>query len=187
MKGLLSCLVCSLAAGGTGCGQPQPAARPAIVGEVEAPPPPATSTPLTAAPPEQPFHFDHRVHAGKYRIPCLTCHTSADHATAAGIPTGDKCMGCHRFVDSQKPDVKALAKAVELGQPIAWNRVHRLPDHVFFTHERHVLAGVACQTCHGPVETMAVVHQVAPLTMGWCVECHVANRAPHTDCLVCHK
>ncbi|HUB06853.1 MAG TPA: cytochrome c3 family protein [Myxococcales bacterium] len=138
-------------------------------------------------PPEQPFHFDHRIHAGKYQIPCLTCHTSADHSTAAGIPTIDKCMGCHRFVDKEKPDVKALAKAYEAGQPVAWNRVHRLPDHVYFSHERHVLAGVACQKCHGPVETMQIVTQVSPLTMGWCVQCHKENHAPATDCLVCHK
>ncbi len=141
---------------------------------------------VTAKPPQQPFHFDHRIHAGKYQIPCQTCHVYADHSTIAGIPTASKCMGCHRFVDGNKPDVKALAKAFEDRTPIVWNRVHRLPDHVFFNHERHVLHGVPCSRCHGAVETMAVVRQVSPLTMGWCVDCHRENQAP-TDCWTCHK
>jgi hypothetical protein len=58
------------------------------------------------------------------------------------------------------------------GGMIHWNRVHQLPDHVFFSHEWHVKAGVSCKTCHGPVDEMEVVRQHASLTMGWCIECH---------------
>lgn len=148
---------------------------------------PDAGAPITAVPPDQPFHFDHRIHAGQYQIPCLTCHGFADKGPTAGIPTTDKCIGCHRFVAKDKPEVKRLTQAVEDGTPVAWNRVHRLPDHVFFDHSAHVLAGVTCQTCHGAVEKMAQVHQVAPLTMGWCVQCHRDNHAPVQDCTVCHK
>ena len=57
--------------------------------------------------------------------------------------------------------------------PMEWVKIHNLPDHVYFNHSQHVTVGkVACQTCHGPVETMDVVEQFAPLTMGWCVNCH---------------
>ena len=36
---------------------------------------------------------------------------------------------------------------------IEWVRIHNLPDHVYFNHSQHVVAGnVECQTCHGPVE-----------------------------------
>jgi hypothetical protein len=142
----------------------------------EAPPPP----------PAQPIPFDHSVHAGKNQIGCTLCHAFAEHAPSAGVPSMARCVGCHKFVDKEKPDVQAILKANEEGRVIEWNRVHRLPDHVYFTHERHVAAGVGCQECHGAVETMAVVRQVAPLTMGWCVDCHVARGAP-LDCLVCHK
>jgi hypothetical protein len=80
-------------------------------------------------------------------------------------------------------------------QPIAWTRIHRLPDFVYFNHSAHVGAGVACQQCHGPVETMDRVRQVPDLSMGWCVNCHRAANAtgaasrpvqPSTDCSTCH-
>ena len=57
--------------------------------------------------------------------------------------------------------------------PIEWTRVHNLPDHVYFNHAQHVTAGkIECQTCHGAVEEMEVLHQDAPLSMGWCINCH---------------
>ena len=57
--------------------------------------------------------------------------------------------------------------------PIEWVRIHNLPDHVYFNHSQHVVAGeVECQTCHGKVEEMDVVSQYAPLSMGWCINCH---------------
>lgn len=80
-------------------------------------------------------------------------------------------------------------------QPLAWTRIYRLPDFVYFNHSAHVSAGVACQQCHGPVETMDRVRQVPDLSMGWCVNCHrtanatgVASRPvqPSTDCSTCH-
>jgi hypothetical protein len=80
-------------------------------------------------------------------------------------------------------------------KPIAWVKVHALPDYVRFNHSPHVVAGVACQTCHGPIETMERVRQHAPLSMGWCVNCHrevnetgVEGRQVHApiDCATCH-
>ncbi|HEU0140249.1 MAG TPA: cytochrome c3 family protein [Bryobacteraceae bacterium] len=80
-------------------------------------------------------------------------------------------------------------------QPIAWTKVHHLPDFVYFDHRPHVNAGVTCQECHGPVETMERVRQVPDLSMGWCVNCHRnANRTgvagkpvqASIDCSACH-
>lgn len=57
--------------------------------------------------------------------------------------------------------------------PIEWTRIHNLPDHVYFNHAQHVTVGkVECQDCHGTVEEMEVVQQHAPLSMGWCINCH---------------
>lgn len=57
--------------------------------------------------------------------------------------------------------------------PIEWNRIHALPDHVYFNHSQHVTVGkLECQTCHGQVEKMDVLTQMSPLSMGWCVNCH---------------
>ena len=67
-------------------------------------------------------------------------------------------------------------------KPIEWVRVHNLPDHVYFNHAQHVNAGkVKCQTCHGPVEEMDEVYQYAPLSMGWCVNCHRNHDVQFSD------
>lgn len=97
-----------------------------------------------------------------------------------------RCFGCHKFVSRDKPEVQKVVQTYQEGKVLEWIRVYRVPDHVFFTHERHVAAGLRCQICHGEVQEMDVVRQASPLTMGWCVDCHRQRRAP-TDCLICHK
>jgi predicted CXXCH cytochrome family protein len=151
-------------------------------------------------PPAQPIPFDHRVHAGRLGIGCLACHVYAERGPVAGVPSMARCRGCHRFVKEDAEDaavdaqLKQLAARLAEDGPIAWVRVHRVPDHVRFTHQPHVRGGVACRECHGAVETMAVVGQVAPLSMGWCLECHRRHQAARpgalarlTDCTTCHK
>lgn len=122
--------------------------------------------------PEQPIAFPHDVHAGENKIACLYCHYGARSSRHAGIPPASVCMNCHGMLDKQTTEIEKLKEAVQQGRPIAWVRVHELPDFVAFDHSRHVLSGVACQRCHGLVERMRRVEQVAPLTMGWCLECH---------------
>ncbi len=66
--------------------------------------------------------------------------------------------------------------------PIQWVRIHNLPDHAYFNHSQHVTAGkVACQQCHGKVENMEVVKQYAPLSMGWCINCHRQTEVKFKD------
>jgi hypothetical protein len=153
------------------------------------------------AAPEQPIPFSHRVHAGQLQIGCIACHAYAERGPVAGIPSMARCQGCHRFVreDRERPAVDAELKLLTARlrddpAPVAWVRVHRVPDHVTFPHVRHVAAGVACRECHGAVEEMDAVRQVAPLSMGWCLECHRQRQAARpaelarlTDCWTCHK
>jgi len=139
-----------------------------------------------APPPQQPVPFSHRVHAGVNKIGCQMCHAYAAHSPVAGVPSMARCFGCHKFVARDNKDVQLVVQTDREGKVLAWNRVYRLPDHVFFTHERHIAAGLRCQRCHGEVEAMDVVRQASPLTMGWCVDCHRQRKAP-TDCLSCHK
>lgn len=122
--------------------------------------------------PEQPIPFSHKLHAGQFQIPCLYCHPQAEQAAFAAVPGLETCMNCHVAVKVDSPWIKQLAAAYEANQPIAWRKVHKSPDFVHFNHKRHVAAGVECQTCHGAVEEMDVVKQAAPMTMGWCVDCH---------------
>jgi hypothetical protein len=104
------------------------------------------------------------------------------------------------------PEIMKLYAAMGLNQerkpdpdqptePVSWVKVHNLPDYVYFDHRAHVNSGVACQTCHGPVETMERVRQVSDLSMGWCIDCHrqanekgIKGKAVHAsiDCVTCH-
>lgn len=145
----------------------------------------------------QPIPFSHALHAGQYKIDCMYCHTGTDQSRAAGVPSVELCMGCHAQFGGDLEGVQTLKKFWDEQQPIPWVQIHRVPEHVKFRHNRHVQAGVACQRCHGPVETMDKVH-VTPdtiwwpwllpskkLEMGWCIDCHRQNQASQ-DCLTCH-
>ena len=165
--------------------------------------------------PVQPIAFSHKLHAGDMQISCLYCHAGAASSRYAGVPALNVCMNCHEKVsaplaEQQKPEPKESTELRKLydalalddvlapveGQnpkPVAWQRVHRLPDFVYFDHRAHIAAAVRCQRCHGPVETMDRVRQFETLEMGWCVNCHraaqqagVAGVHPSTDCVTCH-
>jgi hypothetical protein len=135
---------------------------------------------------EQPVAFSHRVHVAVNGIGCTMCHAYAEHSPVAGMPAMARCNGCHKFVANDKPVIQALNAAFEEHRPTEWVRVYDLPDHVFFTHERHLAAHLSCSDCHGDVARMDVVRQAQPLTMGFCLGCHDGERAPR-DCLTCHK
>lgn len=138
--------------------------------------------------PKQPIEFSHKIHATDNEIPCLYCHTQARRSTVAGAPSVYKCVGCHRVVAKDRPQIRKVMSYWENGEPIPWIKVHDLPDFVYFPHKRHVQANVACQTCHGPVETMHRVERIAPLRMGWCLACHKQSAVEHgLDCWTCHK
>lgn len=123
--------------------------------------------------PQQPIAFSHALHAGTNRIPCLYCHFAAERSRHAGIPAASLCMNCHTRLRVATAELAKLKEAVAQDRPIAWVRVHNLPDFVAFNHSQHVaVAGLACQRCHGAVETMERLRQEAPLSMGWCINCH---------------
>lgn len=140
---------------------------------------------------EQPIAFSHVKHAGPAsQIPCMYCHNSADRSEDAGIPAVQVCAGCHipggvPMVRKDSTGVQQLVEYWTEQRPIPWVRIHKLPDHVHFPHMMHVNADVTCQECHGQVQEMTEIERVAPLSMGWCVQCHEA-RAVRTDCFVCH-
>ncbi|MFY0592712.1 cytochrome c3 family protein [Roseivirga sp.] len=123
--------------------------------------------------PEQPIAFSHKLHAGQYEIDCQYCHTGVEIGKSANIPSVNICMNCHGEIKKDSPEIQKLYTAQETGQPIEWVRVHNLPDLAYFNHSQHVKVGqIDCQTCHGEIQEMAVVKQHAPLTMGWCIDCH---------------
>jgi len=139
--------------------------------------------------PTQPIAFSHKIHAGEQKIDCNYCHSGARHSKTSGIPSANVCMNCHTYINEgtqtgtteiskiyeavgYDPETRAYKENYEV-KPIEWVKIHNLPDLVYFNHAQHVTAGKQeCKTCHGPIEEMDVVEQFAPLTMGWCIECH---------------
>ncbi len=148
--------------------------------------------------PVQPIHFSHKIHAGDNQIDCSYCHSSAKKSKTSGIPSLNVCMNCHQNIseytgledfekgytkDFYTAEIKKLYDAVGWDEdtqaytgntkPVKWVRIHNLPDFAYFNHSQHVtVAGIDCQKCHGPVEEMEIMEQFAPLTMGWCLNCH---------------
>ncbi len=121
---------------------------------------------------EQPVPFSHEHHVGGLGIDCRYCHTSVEKAAFAGIPPTETCMSCHSQIWTNAPMLAPVRTSLAAGRPLVWRRVHVLPDYVYFNHSVHVAKGVGCATCHGAIQTMKLVRQVAPLTMGWCLDCH---------------
>lgn len=167
-----------------------PAIAPGPPGAPPAPLPPLTITlgaPGEAAPAGE-VPFSHKAHAGDCKIPCLACHVFAEQSPVAGIPSGRKCMGCHKFVAKEKLGVRILAARVKAEQPLRWERVFALPDFIYFSHRAHLRSKerLECKDCHGDVASQRVVRQAQPFTMGQCLACHEKKKAPR-DCTVCHK
>jgi len=136
--------------------------------------------------PDQPIKFSHAVHAGQNKIDCEYCHSIASYSKSAGIPSPDLCMNCHKVVTqgtrSGKFEINKIYRAIQTGKSIPWVRIHKLPDHAFFSHAQHVAAGkVKCQECHGRVEEMDLVKQASDLSMGWCVNCHRRTAVDFTN------
>jgi hypothetical protein len=128
--------------------------------------------------PDQPVPFSHGHHVGSLGIDCRYCHTSVEQSRFAGLPPTHTCMTCHSQLWTNAAVLEPVRRSLAEGRPIRWKRVNELPDYVFFDHSIHVAKGVGCTTCHGPVDTMPLMRQAAPLTMGWCLDCH-ANPQAH--------
>lgn len=141
---------------------------------------------VAAAEPAQPIAFSHKIHAGDYQIQCLFCHSGARRSTVSGIPSVQFCMGCHRMVGTNKPEIVRLRGYFDRKQPVPWTKVVKEPDFVFFNHFPHVNKGIQCQQCHGPVQTMVQVRLDHTLSMDVCVSCH-RQKAVSIDCYTCHR
>ncbi|RMG68887.1 MAG: hypothetical protein D6715_01090 [Calditrichaeota bacterium] len=138
------------------------------------------------SPPEQPIKFPHYIHAGKLGLDCKFCHQYVDKSIHATVPAMQICMNCHQTAAHDRPEVQKLLKYWENKEPIPWVKVHDVPDYVYFSHKRHIKAGIDCANCHGDMKVVRQVRQTRTLRMGFCVSCHRLKGAP-TDCWTCHK
>ncbi len=144
----------------------------------------------TQAAPPQPLDFSHAAHVD-LGVQCLYCHPNAMREVSAGLPTMEKCQGCHAQIEAGTPALEELARYVEEHQTIEWVPVAIQPDFVYFSHQPHVSTGLNCEVCHGDVGSMTVAEPQEHQNMGWCLECHQTLDPEHftelSDCLTCHK
>jgi len=139
--------------------------------------------PLAVAP--QPVAFSHKVHVSAGAA-CGNCHKGAATQARAGIPGATDCMMCHRAVKRDSPAIIALKSYADSRVAVPWVRAYRLPDFVFFSHERHAKKNVACAECHGPVGSRDVLMKEVSTSMDACMSCHLQRKAS-TECNVCHE
>ncbi len=120
----------------------------------------------------QPVPFSHQHHVGQLGIDCRYCHTSVETSSFAGLPPTKTCMNCHQEIWFGSPILEPVRDSFRRGQPIAWQRIHNLPQFAYFHHAIHVNKGVGCVECHGRVDQMPFTYQASSLLMGWCLDCH---------------
>lgn len=163
---------------------------------------PKTPTPVVAQPapasapapvqsaigdgPLQPIPFSHKVHAGNLKMPCQYCHSMRQSGATLKIPQAKDCMACHATIATSNPGVKTLAQYSKSGKLIPWVRIYQLPSFVHFSHKEHLTHGVTCQVCHGDVAQQTRLFQASDISMGGCVKCHEARKAP-VSCDTCHE
>jgi hypothetical protein len=177
---------------------------------------------FSAGGPDQPIAFPHTVHVEQAGIQCEFCHRNVSKGAAATVPAVEQCLFCHTTVNgqpaqgSENPEIVKLLAHGGLGpdglsspdltpEPIEWERVHRVPDHVQFFHEPHIR--YFTQTQEGRVETlrragshnlpMSSPPQAAELVEATCTICHGKVRAMDKvkqerrlkmgDCVDCHR
>ena len=120
----------------------------------------------------QPVPFSHQHHNAGLGIDCRYCHTSVEKSNFAGLPPSSTCMNCHRQIWTNADLLEPVRASYATNTPLRWNRVHDLPDFVYFNHSIHIAKGMGCVTCHGEVDSMPLMYENAPLTMEWCLDCH---------------
>ena len=137
----------------------------------------------------QPIAYNHKVHLTTAGMNCNDCHVYVEKGASASIPNVDVCQVCHTDQPlTASPEEAKLLTYVKEKRVIPWRRVYTVPDHVYFSHARHVTdGGIDCATCHGKMteQTAPVTSQALAVTMKRCLGCHKEQKAS-TDCLSCH-
>ena len=137
---------------------------------------------------EQPIAFNHLKHK-EAGLTCDTCHTRYEESAVSGRPSTETCMFCHEEALTESAEEEKIRQYASQGQEIPWRRIYVLPDHVFFSHRRHVVsAGLECATCHGDAgeSTVPQTRPAVAHTMERCIECHQSSEVD-AGCNGCHR
>lgn len=145
--------------------------------------------PLNLPAPEQmapqPIPFSHKQHA-QAGMKCEDCHKESGTGERLTIMAGRECMICHQGISKESPAIKKLAQFGKESEPLAWTRLYRLPDMVYFNHKKHADAKVQCAVCHGAVSERDALWQEKDISMVACADCHKLRKAS-VSCDLCHN
>ena len=108
------------------------------------------------------------------RIAMVYCHPGALRGPSPGLPTINKCWGCHQQIAKTQtsPLLKPMVDAMNAGVGFTWVPVAQVPDFVHFTHRPHIAAGLNCEKCHGDMTKVTIAENPQVMNMGWCLNCH---------------
>ena len=138
----------------------------------------------------QPIQYNHQVHIETVELTCIDCHVNVEKMQKATIPNIEVCQDCHSDEPvSESPEEKKLLQYISEDNQIPWKQIYSVPDHVYFSHQRHVTIGeLECSLCHGDVENMTkpASYPVWIPTMDNCIDCHKEHKVNY-DCLACHR
>jgi len=137
----------------------------------------------------QPVAYNHSIHINDVGLECIECHTGVENRSRATLPSIEICEDCHSEMNGETVAEAFVVDAVENSEEIIWNRVYNLPDHVFFSHRRHISLGkIECTQCHGDIQDFEIPPKIPhlALTMEFCMDCHDKQNV-NNDCLACHR
>ncbi len=138
---------------------------------------------------EQPIQFNHYKHTQELELECVMCHQGVKDKVRATIPSIEICIECHSEPVTDSPEEEKIRTYYSKGEEIPWKRLFQVPEHVFFSHRRHVtVADLECENCHGDMAQRTKPPSKAPMKikMNKCLSCHRKLQAK-TDCVSCHR
>ena len=136
----------------------------------------------------QPIAFNHAKHVEK-GVECFGCHATVKESAIAGKPKLETCMLCHETPLGTTAAEETVRQYAARNEEIPWRRLYKLPEHIFFPHQVHVVgAEIDCKTCHGAIGESSTPPGKAFVTfkMNDCLACHQKKGAT-TDCIACHR
>ena len=142
----------------------------------------------TSSKPGQPIAFNHKKHVDQ-GLECDACHKYYKTQSFSGMPDISVCLECHKEPVTKSPEEEKIRQFAKRGEEIPWRRIYGEPDHVFYSHQVHVvLAKIECKTCHGSIaqSEKPPIRPFVDMTMGWCMRCHKEKKVSN-DCLTCHE
>ena len=138
----------------------------------------------------QPIAYNHKIHIEEAELGCIDCHIYYEETVYATIPALEICTDCHgdEPISDSSEEIK-LIEYINEEHEIPWLQVYNVPDHVYFSHRRHVVLGeLECNECHGEVTelTKPAAWPLFELSMENCMDCHKKQNITN-DCLSCHR